>query len=164
MKNFKGGSATINEDFDNLKNKLQKYSDQLYNILTKYHDKELRDLNDDEIKNLVEEAENFLKLTKEKENSIDGFGPSFASALLNAHLPNVFPILDKRGLNGACIEVKTDNAGQVVEIVNSYRALIKYYHDCLKADDEKSIASIDKELFSKELDDKYKPQAKRAKK
>jgi len=161
--NFKGGSATIAEPEKELSEKLAMYSEQLKYILLKCGDRTLGDLNVEDLKDLIQLANAFLKLTKDSKTKIDGFGPSFASALLNAHLPKIIPILDRRGLNGASIpNVKTNSAGQVVDIEEHYGDLIRHIHARLKKNSTETIESIDKELFSSELDNKYKPKDKRA--
>jgi hypothetical protein len=165
VKNFKGGSATIAEPENQFAEKLRQYSKQLEVILQEFGNKELGNLGNKDLDDLIQKVNTFLKLTKDSKTRIDGFGPSFASALLNAHLPKVIPILDRRGLNGFSIpNVQTDNQGQVVDIENRYPDLIRRFHGRLTQDSAATIESIDEALFSTELDDKYKPKDKRANK
>jgi len=160
--NFKGGSATIAEPSGYLKEKLQSYSKILSEIGDKFAEDKLGNLPDDSFCHLLQFASSFCELTKSSETKIDGFGPSFASALLNAYFPNLLPILDKRGLNGASIKgVETSNEGQVKSIESHYQDLIRYFRGRLQQDETISLEQIDENIFGMELDEKYLPLRRR---
>jgi hypothetical protein len=163
VKNFKGGSATIAEPESRLTDKLKQYSKHLGEILEAFGGKELGALGNKDLDALIQKVSTFLGLTRDSKTRIDGFGPSFASALLNAHLPELVPILDRRLLNGCAIAgVETDSQGQVKHIDKHYPDLIRDFHDRLSRDPAATIESIDRSLFAIELDDLYKPKDKRS--
>lgn len=160
--NFKGGSATIAEPESSLMRKLPIYSTHLEALARDFGTKKLGALTESELGDLVIRAHRFLSLTRDFASCLDGFGPSFASAILNSHIPSVLPILDKRGLNGANIGgVETNSQGQVIEIEKHYGSLICYVNSRMAYDSSATIESIDQELFSCDLVDKYKQKAKR---
>ncbi len=157
VSNFKGGSATICEPLDSLNNKLTAYSQILVKIHEKFSNISLRDIDDNQpLNDLISLAMKFLKLTRCQKMKIDGFGPSYASTLLNAYFPELLPIIDKRALNGAKlkgakIEMKISSAGQVENIETHYGELIRYIHEHLRNNPNTTILSIDKQLFSIDL-------------
>jgi len=160
--NFKGGSATLAEPESGLSRKLPVYSRQLETISEEYGERNLGDLDESEIGDLVSKAVKFVELTRDGKHNLDGFGPSFASALLNAHFPSLLPILDKRALSGAKImEASTNSQGQVKGIEKHYESLIRHVHSRMSKDRALTIESMDRELFSEELDDRFKSKNKR---
>jgi hypothetical protein len=149
VKNFKGGAATINEEFESLKSKLNDYSRKLRAINLRFGKKSLRDLNDKELTELKEQATAFVQ--GNASTHIDGFGPSFSSALLNFHFPELLPILDKRALNGAGLLQGDDHHGknQVGELGAKYSEEIDFFYRKLREQAELTIEQLDLELFKK---------------
>jgi hypothetical protein len=148
IKNFKGGSATINEPKGIVKTKLVRYSNLLKQIGEKFSGKKLNELNDSEENELIELAKEGLDLVSPKnESKIDGFSTSFLTTLFHFYFPNLFPILDRRVLNGLNLisESDLDSQKQVKNIQSFYPKLIKEFR--LKTVD-KSIRELDKELFT----------------
>jgi hypothetical protein len=148
IKNFKGGSATINEPKGIVKTKLVRYSNLLKQIGEKFSGKKLNELNDLEENELIELAKEGLDLVAPKnESKIDGFSTSFLTTLFHFYFPNLFPILDRRVLNGLNMitESDLDTQKQVKNIQAFYPKLIKEFR--LQTED-KSIRELDKELFT----------------
>jgi hypothetical protein len=112
VSNFKGGNASITEPRSALGEKLLSYSRHLDRIEQRYRNRSLEELSEGELKDLQIAGTDFLLLTKDAATRIRGFGPSYASALLFAHFPKLFPILDRRVLNGARIPVQLDSKGR----------------------------------------------------
>jgi len=161
VSNFKGGSATIAEPQDSLDQKLKSYSQKLSHIGCEFGKKSLSILKDRELTELILLASGFCELSKSTDAKINGFGPSFATALLNVNFPKLLPILDKRGLNGADIKnVKTNSQGQVLGIESHYPDLIRYFYKRTN-EDSMTVEEIDKEIFGFELAEKYKPKNQR---
>ena len=158
VSNFKGGSATIAEPLDSLKCKLKCYEKKLSEIGKCFGDKKLACLTEEKLKRLITLASEFCQLATTKSTKIDGFGPSFATALLNANFPDLLPILDRRGLNGAGFEnVKTNNQGQVRQIESHYPALIRYFHRRVQ-EPCMSLKKVDKEIFCRVLGTPFRRQ------
>ena len=156
VSNFKGGNASIAEPTISLNKKLVQYSLALAGLRERYGELELINVPESDLDELVLDGEAFLQITLQEETRISGFGPSYASALLNAHLPNVFPILDRRCLSGAGIKgVEVNSQGQVKRIERYYGSLVRFFWSFLKLHPERSIENIDKELFSKRLSIEY---------
>lgn len=151
VSNFKGGFASIQEPKTQLLAKLIIYSQILMEIWEKYKDKRLQDIHCDKVNELGCSALNFLNLTaKSNESNIDGFGASYASALLNVYFPKLLPIIDRRVLNGSEIEVNLTSNNQVVNIKSYYKEYLLYCYKKLKNSDGK-LEELDLELFSKPL-------------
>ena len=147
VSNFKGGSATIAEPPDCLRRKLQAYDDILFCIGKEFDQKQLADIHEKELTRLIERASSFCQLTRSQDTKIDGFGPSYATALLNANFPELLPILDKRGLSGANVQnVQTDTQGQVKLIESHYPDLIRYFQQRTKPG-VMTLENVDKEIF-----------------
>jgi len=148
IKNFKGGSATINEPKGIIKTKLVRYSNLLKQIGEKFSGKKLNELNDSEENELIELAKEGLDLvTPKNESKIDGFSTSFLTTLFHFYFPNLFPILDRRVLNGLNMigESDLDSQKQVKNIQSFYPKLIKEFR---LQTVNKSIRELDKELFT----------------
>lgn len=161
VSNFKGGSATIAEPPNCLECKLMKYGVKLSEIGEKFDQKKLAELNEEELTVLITLAKDFCQLTRNHCTKIDGLGPSFASALLNANFPCLLPILDKRGLSGADVQnVKTNSQGQVIGIEDYYPDLIRYYYSRVVQEPSMTLEKVDKDIFVKELKDEYRPSKK----
>lgn len=160
VSNFKGGSATIAEPPLSLQTKLKAYQKQLSEIGAKFDGRGLNQLDEMDLDKLIRLAQDFCGLARKPDTKIDGFGPSFATALLNAYFPCLLPILDKRGLNGANVNsVKTNTQGQVVNIESHYPELIRYFHRRAKTD-SMTLEEIDKEIFGIRLNEKYQSRKK----
>ena len=151
VSNFKGGSATIAEPVDSLECKLECYEKKLLEIGNDFGDRKLACLTKEELEELITLASEFCQLATTEFTKIDGFGPSFATALLNANFPDLLPILDRRGLNGAEIpDVETNTQGQVRQIESHYPALIRYFHRRVQ-EPCMSLKKVDKEIFCRVL-------------
>ena len=151
ISNFKGGNASITEPIVTLRQKLDKYEVQLKKIEEQYKNKTLQQLGEGELNKLIELCENLLDLTTKQETKIRGFGPSYASALLSAYFINLIPVLDRRILNGAGIEVKYDTQKQVKNIKKHYGNLIRACYKELKKRSGLSLRELDREWFTKSL-------------
>ena len=101
VSNFKGGYATINETEETITQKLFAYGQIFIEINAKFDNKKLNNLDNNELTELISFSEKLIKLTDYKnENKIDGFSVSFLTTLLHFYFPNLYPILDRRVLNG----------------------------------------------------------------
>jgi hypothetical protein len=164
VSNFKGGSASICEPLDSAQKRLLQYSDKLKEISKLFGAANLSNLSKESVEKLAEKAFAFIHLTKENDAKIDGFGPSYASALLNIYFPELLPIIDRRVLNGAIIngaifeDVKV-KSGQVVDIEKYYKDYIVYCHNRLQQALH-SLETLDRELFSIELQEHFKRKSK----
>ena len=80
---------------------------------------------------------------------IDGFSSSYLSALLNAHFPDLIPILDRRLLINLVLVTKSDedSQGQIKNIKSFYGSLIKRFAEIVK-ESGKGIREVDREYFS----------------
>jgi hypothetical protein len=141
VRNFKGGNATINESPDELPAKLKKLSEKLKNFHKTFNGKSLPQISKSDLQKLIKQAQDFIKF--DKIVKINGFGPSFASALLHFHFPELIPILDKRVLKGAGIASITNSN----KLPSYFPGLIKYFRK--KVNGKIKIRDIDKKLFSK---------------
>lgn len=148
VSNFKGGYATINEPEEIIEEKLVAY-EQLFKEINAYFScKVLNDLNDIEVKELIAYSEKLIQLTDNKSvNKIDGFSVSFLTTLLHFYFPNLYPILDRRVLNGLKIITKNnlDTQGQVKNLKEFYSQLILEFR---QKTEHKFIRELDKELFT----------------
>ncbi|NQX85493.1 MAG: hypothetical protein HRT67_06260 [Flavobacteriaceae bacterium] len=148
IKNFKGGSATINEREKIVSKKLTSYSEILKKIDSEFNGKNLNELTDPELSNLINLAKEGLGLVKPKSNTkIDGFSFSFLTTLLHFHFPKLLPILDRRVLNGLKMlkESDLDTQKQVKNLESFYPELIKAFK---QKTSDKTIRELDKELFT----------------
>jgi hypothetical protein len=151
VSNFKGGNASITEPEEDLAKKLVIYSKKLEEIENLVGNKKLVDLSPGELINLKDIGESFLQLTRQDESRIRGFGPSYASALMFAYFPEVLPVLDRRVLNGAGIDVIYDSQKQVKNIISYYARLIEAFSEALLSNRALSLRELDKLWFSKAL-------------
>jgi hypothetical protein len=149
VRNFKGGSASINEDKRIVHKKLVRYSELIRNIDEKHSGKRLCELSEDRMISLAGLSAEFIKLSQNEVSKINGFGASFSSALLHAFFPDLLPILDRRAVNGSGI-LKVGRKEQVKDIHNYYEKLIEYYWQRVFTSKE-SIREVDRDLFSKPL-------------
>jgi len=151
VSNFKGGNASITEPVQSLPRKLKPYESALWEIDKAFSIKELIKLDDGKTSELKLRCKQFLELTRNPNSEIRGFGPSYASALLAAHFPNLIPILDRRALNGAGIKVDKDSQGQVRNITSHYGDLIDAFRRELLRNPGITLRQLDKRWFSKPL-------------
>ncbi|MCA4898257.1 MAG: hypothetical protein ACK514_03015 [Bacteroidota bacterium] len=149
ISNFKGGNSTINEDEFIAKTKLKKYSKALREIEAEFSSRNLAELNDKEVKELIEKVKTLCYLTKKNTDSkIDGFSISYLSALANCYFPNLLPILDRRVLIniGIVTRQEIDKQGQIIDIERFYEPLILEMRK-KSSSENKTLRQIDKELF-----------------
>jgi hypothetical protein len=159
LTNFKGGSATINEPPATLSPKLKAYTIGLNFIHKKFKTRSLVSLNQSELDYFCGLANVFIQLASKKSQPnthIDGFGESFASALLHFHFPELAPILDKRVLNGAGVPgLLVDKYNNVRNLSGLYGALIYKSHSILKMHHSHgkkwTLARLDQDLFCRKL-------------
>ena len=154
ISNFKGGNATTHEPEDTIEEKLKFYTDILIKIDNKFKDKELAELNNNEVEELWILIEKICNLTnKNLKTKIDGFSVSYLSALLNAYFTKLIPILDRRILiNMKLVESKDlYKSKQVKDIFTFYKSLILK----MKKESEttkQSIRDIDYKYFIMQID------------
>lgn len=154
ISNFKGGNASIHEDEIKVNKKLNFYSNILKEIDNSFRVKELKDLTEAECNKLIIMLEKACGLTNNNTlTKIDGFGPSYLSALLNAYFPNLIPILDRRMLiNLKLVKKQNVRSGQIVNIEDFYASLIKKFAELSKKSPNESFRDIDRNYFSRKLD------------
>lgn len=153
VKNFKGGSAVIGEPSGTLGAKLMQFECAFRDAAgTREFRRSLRDLDDDEYARARERMVAVAKLSQSPSADINGFGVSFASTLFHFYFPTLVPILDRRVLNGACIEgIVVDTQNQVKNLLELYPALIDYFRDRVRDDAQLTLRSLDRLLFVLEL-------------
>ena len=147
VSNFKGGYATINEPEEIITEKLVVYGQLFKEINERFYNKNLNNLDDNEITELITFSEKLIRLTDYKsEKKIDGFSVTFLTALLHFYFPNLYPILDRRVLNGLKLITETDldKQGQVKKLKDFYSKLILEFK---KRTRTQTIRELDKELF-----------------
>ena len=153
ISNFKGGNSTINEPEQKINKKLKSYSNQLRVIQNYFNNKNLDQLDKEEINLLSKIVLETCQLTNNNSPfKIDGFGVSYLSALLNSFFPNLIPILDRRVLINLDL-VKNENLTsqkQVKNIVSFYSPLIKKIAEHCKTK-RLTIRELDKEFFTQSL-------------
>lgn len=149
VKNFKGGSTVIGESLQSLPAKLGQYTESLRGLgAMREFSKSLPVLTSEEYVHVKEGIIAFVRLATAPETKINGFGVSFASALLHFHFPRLVPILDRRALNGAGIEgILTDSQGQVKNLISFYPQLLDYTRQRLVGSPTLTIRSLDRSLF-----------------
>ena len=153
ISNFKGGNATINEPELIIDNKLISYSVLLVLISDKFKCKDLKQLTDIEIEELISLITEICNLThKTTSTRIDGFSISYLSALLNSYFPTLIPILDRRVLINLRLvsSFDIDKYGQIKNIQRFYDTLVKTFADRCK-NDNLNIREIDMNLFATKL-------------
>jgi hypothetical protein len=151
VSNFKGGNASITEPLETLDDKLRLYETKLRAINHAFAGKSLRDLDCQETIMLIAMCDDVSSLATNKESKIKGIDPSYSSALLFACFPDLIPVLDRRILNGANIEVTYNSQKQVKNIENHYGDLIIVCQLELINRPLLSLRELDKEYFVKEL-------------
>lgn len=151
VSNFKGGNASITEPEAQLVQKLDGYAKKLVEIGNLIGSQKLIELSAEKREQLKTLGMSFLDLTQKAKTNIRGFGPSYASALMAAHFPDVLPVLDRRVLNGAEIHVEYQSQGQVKNIITYYTKLIDAFHATLSNEPSLSLRQLDKRWFSKDM-------------
>ena len=154
ISNFKGGNASIHEDVFVVNEKLISYSEKLKNIDNRFGDRKLNEMTGKENDELIDLVMEICALTNNKASTkIDGFGPSYLSALLNAYFPDLIPILDRRVLINLKLVRKTNvRSGQILKIEDFYAPLIKKFAELSKQNKNRSFRDIDRKYFSMRLD------------
>jgi hypothetical protein len=153
VSNFKGGNASITDPEAQVNERLLVYADVLRNIRQKIGNKSLGELTEEEKAWFKDKAQKFIGLSLSEGTKIRGFGASYASALLAAHLPNLAPILDRNVLIGAgIVNVSQLQNDQIKEIETYYSKLIDEFHRLLASagpnEPNQSLRNIDKRLFN----------------
>jgi hypothetical protein len=145
--NFKGGNSSVVSSENHINEKLKAYSERLVKINEKFDGKSLRNTDHEERKLLKELAQKFIELPLQ-DNNIKGLGPSYASALLCAHFPNLLPIIDQFVLAGFNI---TSKPGQVKKIERYYDPLINCFYKEMNKTQNKDLTlrEIDQTIFVK---------------
>jgi hypothetical protein len=151
VSNFKGGNASITEPPQSLCKKLSCYETALRSLGEKYGESCLAKLNQKQTCELKKLCTEFLAFPADANFKIRGFGPSYASALLAAYFPNLVPVLDRRALNGAKINVMLDSQGQVKNIASHYGELIEAFQHELVSTPALTLRQLDKLWFSTHL-------------
>ena len=153
ISNFKGGNGSIHEEEPSVNTKLVHYSMSLSQIQERFQQKNIATLTDKELDQLILQVISICNLTNSGcDTKIDGFGPSYLSAMLNAYFPELIPILDRRVLlnSGLAGDQDLDRQKQIIEIENFYPKLIKEVADTAKRSG-KALWEIDKMLFSEKI-------------
>jgi len=151
--NFKGGSATIREPVASFVAKLNIYEKVLRSFdadpafgLT------LSTIPSNDYNRVRCLMVHFVTLPVMPASDIDGFGSSFASALLHFHFPLVAPILDKRALNGSGVPgLQVNGANTVTNLLALYPALIDACRARLQQQSTLTLRELDRMLFIEEL-------------
>lgn len=154
--NFKGGSSIITEPADTLVKNLKSYEKQLSSFAAlPFSAKSLKDLSDDEYREVKEKILAFCKMAHETAATrIKGFGVSFSSALLHFYFPALVPILDRRAAHGAGVvdsNKDLDKSGNIKDLLSLYPALIDKFRERLKGDRDLSLRNLDHEYFRRRI-------------
>lgn len=155
VKNFKGGSAVIGEPATSLPFKLTRLSQALVAADASGDlSVPLADLSGASLQRAKARMLSFMKEAVCPETRINGFGVSFASAMLHFYFPTTVPILDRRVLNGARIQgIQVNTQGQVNNLVSLYPSLVDYFAVRLRNNRSLSLRQLDRELFIEKLSD-----------
>ena len=154
ISNFKGGNASITEDEASINEKLPAYDKQLNLIREAFGNAELRNLSESSLKLLIERVEETLQLASSEKTCIRGFGPSYLSALLHVHFPDLIPILDRRVLINSKQVKRGEVFGnlQIKNIGKHAGKLIRWFHRKLQGRPE-SLRDMDRLMFIQALDE-----------
>ena len=154
VKNFKGGMTIISEPVATFSTKIGPYEKALRALAEdECVLKSLGQLDDIEYARVRDAIVTFSGMTRPKQTPIEGFGVSFASALLHFYFPDFVPILDRRALNGSQIPgLNVDpRTKQVVNLFELYVSLIDYFRRRLRKETTLTLRLLDKELFIQKL-------------
>lgn len=159
--NYKGGSGSIQEDLSKQesKDKLAHYIKLLKDISDSFEGKDLRSLDADGLKKLVDYAGYMIDLCRNYH--IKGLGVPYCSALFHLQFPNLFPVIDRNVLLGLNI-IKPEilqKSGQVWKIEKYYIPLLEKMYVHVR-ENQKSLRDADKDLFNigRRIYEKYKQQ------
>jgi hypothetical protein len=147
VSNFKGGNSSITEPIVSLRDKLVRYERGLAEIASQFDGLSLGKLDKQTVEVLSRQATEFIRPLKPRQLNISGFGPSYASALLSAHFPDLLPVIDRRILNGAGIKVDIDSSGQVKVIEQHYTTLLRACWLVLKKEPQLVLRELDRRWF-----------------
>ena len=153
VSNFKGGNASITSTEKEVDKRLKVYSDVLRQIAEEFDDRALATLDDHETNALVSQCKQLLGLTRSNSTSIEGFGPSYASALLAAHFPALVPVLDRRIVNGLGLKAEWTSQRQIKRIETHYPNVIRSFRKRLRAGEADNLRDLDRVLFVVPLPD-----------
>ncbi len=153
VKNFKGGSAFIDEPVATFAPKLRPYEDALracaadtafaLTLSTVPDSDYIR------VRNIITA---FAALPETPASDISGFGSSFASALLHFYFPLLVPILDKRALNGSGVRgLQVDRYNNVTNLLSLFPALIDNCRTRLQQNQQLTLRELDRQLFIEQL-------------
>ena len=151
VSNFKGGSATINEEEEIVNNKLKNYSVLFSEIKDRFSSSILFEMTPSDTVILIDLANKAIGLTDVSSSSkIDGFGVSYLTTLLHFYFPNLLPILDRRVLHGLNLLKESDISSD-----KQIKDIKRFYPDVIKAFQintfDKTIRKFDEELFIKPI-------------
>ena len=151
VSNFKGGSATINEEEEIVNNKLKNYSVLFSEIKDRFSSSLLCEMTSSDTVILIDLANKAIGLTDVSSSSkIDGFGVSYLTTLLHFYFPNLLPILDRRVLHGLNLLKESDISSD-----KQIKDIKRFYPDVIKAFQlntfDKTIRKFDEELFIKPI-------------
>ena len=151
VSNFKGGSATINEEEEIVNNKLKNYSVLFSEIKDRFSSSILCEMTPSDTVILIDLANKAIGLTDVSSSSkIDGFGVSYLTTLLHFYFPNLLPILDRRVLHGLNLLKESDISSD-----KQIKDIKRFYPDVIKAFQintfDKAIRKFDEELFIKPI-------------
>ena len=155
VKNFKGGSAIIAESVTGLAAKLGYYekASRLYAADPAFCCT-LSTILDQDYVRVRDLMVSFADLPNKPASDINGFGCSFASALLHFYFPDVVPILDRRALNGSGIDLKSlpvDNFNNVQNLLAHYPDLIDAFRSQLQSQSGLALRQLDRNFFVRQL-------------
>ena len=144
IRNFKGLNSSIHEPEQKVKTKLKEYSTKLHKISLEFDNRELKDLCNNQLNDLLGLLSEFLVLTKKHDTKIDGFNTIRAISLLHFYFPKLFPIMDRRVVIAALPKLKGKKQNG-----DMYKCLIKKYYKELnkKCNVNKTLRDLDKEYF-----------------
>ncbi|WP_116125849.1 hypothetical protein [Lewinella sp. IMCC34183] len=153
ISNFKGGNASITEPEAEIARKLPEYERRMDAIRNEFGTMGLANLSNQQRASLVKMVKKTLELSSNEQFCIRGFGPSYLSALLHAHFPDLIPIIDRRILiNTRRVKRKDVNSQlQVKSIPDHVGPLISWFHDALQSG-QASMRDLDRAQFIKPLD------------
>lgn len=143
VRNFKGGNASIIPP-DDIRETLQRLSGLLGSIFGRWHERSLVTLSVDDVARATDAAVKFFAAVEGV--GIRGLKTSYSSVILAAHFPSLFPIIDRRVLNGARVDHETRGNGQVQGIERYYPPLMNVVKE-IADETKKSLREIDRMLF-----------------
>ena len=147
IRNFKAGNSSITDPEQQVSARLIGYSEILAEIRGEFGESILGRMSDDQLQGLIEKTVEFINLPLHAQTEIRGFGPSYASAMLAAHFPDLIPIIDRNVLLGIGIIGELNN-DQVDQIEQHYGPLLTELHQRMKAAvPHTKLRDLDRQLF-----------------